>query len=240
MTSKNKLRLGAAVGALLISFSGFVGCKQAESTKEILPDYTVTVGVFSDTTFRDGDSVIHFGKAGKFTVENFTFTDKDVEYTITQEDLKEARYSVSSGVPQLEMVLARDIIGKNSTDENVTMAAKGTDKTPVKVSFNQGNDVYTLTMAGYRYELDQRPSNRSAFVGSYKNDNGVEVIKINDDGTFYQYDQGGKTVQFWRYNPANNTITVADTMSGTISGGQEYSVLPHALISSSSSEIYWK
>lgn len=85
-------------------------------------------------------------------------------------------------------------------------------------------------------------------LGNYYDENGRTILQIKDDGTAIFFSKGIQKLKYWKYD--NNTDADQGIFEGTIRVADEknslnldydtYALYPHALISNSSSEIYWK
>ena len=106
----------------------------------------------------------------------------------------------------------------------------------MKVSINLGG--FLKIGEEQTFTMENKPTSGDKFVGTYYDGQGVKQIQIDKDGTFVVFDEGGKSILYWKDN-GNGTISVKSepfTTSSTSETGSSttptiYYLYPHALMS---------
>lgn len=275
-----KLRLGAACSVLFISLALLAGCKQeapVDNNSYTPPGYGASVGPLTDTVWKDksGDT-IRFGAEGKVTVpsswkksegemqinnfsirgnlelDDFTYSGTDIYGKVTKvqvENLEKLPEEIASllkvgdrfkvatfTVPRTASIQIPNGYGSSTTQKKYYYYE-------MEVKIEGDNDRFTFTM-------ENKPTSEDKFVGTYYDEQGRKEIQINKDGTFVTFTNGGQSIQYWKYNSSDGTISVQSTPftdnpgsmgSSASTNPTIYYLYPHALMrDGSSSPVAYK
>lgn len=247
-----KLPLGAAFSVLLISLALLAGCKQEADNSYAPPGYGASVGYLTDTVWKNGSDTIRFGAEGKVTTVPDSWKKDEVmgvclieygDFTYSNGKIFAKVKKVDVSSKEFAEYFDEDLVGTISecatfsvpTTETNTIQRQDitvTNYYEMKVTINGNPTTFTM----------DKPTSGDKFVGTYYDDLGRKSIQINNDGTFVTFDNGGQSIQYWKYQN-DGTIYVKDTQfdntSKDFSGGSTYYLYPHALMSSGSAEA-WK
>ena len=234
-----KLRLGAAFSVLLISLALLAGCKQEADNSYTPPGYGASVGPLTDTVWKDeSGATIRFGAEGK--VVDVPKDWKTDEFGNEYGDFTYSSGEIFRKVKKLSE-LAELLGGKvGTTSKFATFTVPRTESIQIQDEYG-----YSTTQKKYYYEMqvtiqsknttftmENKPTSGDKFVGTYYDEQGRKEIQINKDNTFVQFNNGGQSIGYWKYND-NGTISVAEKpfdSSNSNQTGTTYYLYPHALM----------
>ena len=264
-----KLRLGAAFSVLLISLALLAGCKQEASVDNVdnnsytPPEYEASVGYLTDTVWKDkAGNTISFGPEGKVTVPeswkssevlipnkdssgratgssikvNFKFD--DFTYNGSTISCKAIEVQVDNLSREEQALVNKELKNLSLTKkagEIVQFASITPTNYDVEVTVKHKNISTT-------FDMENEPTSGDKFVGTYYDGQGRKKIQINDDNTFVTFSEGGRSVQYWKYKTdgiIHVKATPFDGSANEFSGGLDYYLYPHALMSGKSTTA-WK
>ncbi|MDY4675175.1 MAG: hypothetical protein SO369_09300 [Treponema sp.] len=247
-----KLRLGAAFSVLLISLALLAGCKQEADNSYTPPGYAASVGPLTDTVWKSGSDTIRFGAEGK-VVDVPSSWKKDLlvkiptsnnGYQEVQADFNDFTYSDTAIYGKVTKASSSylnkgDIVKIATFEVPTTKSTQTGDVTnyyEMKVKIGGDHNSTTFTM-------ENKPTSGDKFVGTYYDDRGRKEIQINkEDGTFVTFDNGGQSIQYWKYQNDGTIYAKATPFDGSaneFSGGSTYYLYPHALMSGGAPKA-WK
>ena len=247
-----KLRLGAAFSVLLISLTLLAGCKQEADNSYTPPGYGASVGLLTDTVWKNESGTIRFGAEGKVVdvpkkwktdelvdeYGDFTYSSGKIFAKVKKlnELAKEFFEGIEGTTSEFATFIVPTTTTTNQDGQNITV----TNYYEMKVTIEGEYTSSTFTM-------ENKPTSGDKFVGTYYDDRGRKYIQINKDGTFVRFTNGGQSIQYWEYND-NGTISVQSTPftdnpgsmgSSASTNPTIYYLYPHALMSGGSVEA-WK
>lgn len=260
-----KLPLGAAFSVLLISLALLAGCKQEAPVDSYAPPgYGASVGYLTDTVWKSGSDTIRFGAEGKVTTVPSSWK-KELSvrieirdnsgysrYEKVQADFNDFTYSGTAIYGKVTKASSK-YLNKGDIVKIATFTVPRTESR--KITGENGLTVtkkehyyyeMKVTIAGATtsttFTMENKPTSKDKFVGTYYDGQGRKSIQINNDGTFVFFSGGGQSIQYWKYQ-GDGTIYVKYTQFGNssneFSGGSTYYLYPHALMSGGSTKA-WK
>lgn len=252
-----KLRLGAAFSVLLISLTLLAGCKQEADNSYTPPGYGASVGPLTDTVWKDeSGATIRFGAEGKVTTVPDSWKKDELPgfYLMEYGDFTYSDGEIFAKVKKLD-VLSKEF-AEYFEDSVGTTSEVATFTVPTTTTSNQdGQDITVtnyyemeVTIGGEPtpFTMENKPTSGDKFVGTYYDVQGRKAIQINKDDTFVTFTNGGQSLQYWKYDSIDSTISVQSTpftdnpgSMGSSTSSTTYYLYPHALMSNGS-PVAWK
>lgn len=236
-----KLRLGAAFSVLLISLTLLAGCKQDADNSYTPPGYGASVGPLTDTVWENRSDTIRFGAEGKVV-------DVPKEWKTDEFGNEYGDFTYSSGKIFRKFKklgeLAKEfpeyfegIVGTTSEFATFTVPRTasiqdGSGSPTAKIMYYEMGVTIEGKSTPDTFTMENKPTSGDKFVGTYYDKQGRKYIQINKDNTFVQFNNGGQSIGYWKYND-NGTISVAEKpfdSSNSNQTGTTYYLYPHALM----------